>query len=101
MSQPHIFIKWNGVLNSACLVVLAVFAVMGFYGYLAVGNKVADTVTLNLPRKPYVFYPSADIFVENLFIFLAVAPHYSLHPVSVVYGGRCAQSSVVQYNSTA
>ncbi|VDK49260.1 unnamed protein product [Gongylonema pulchrum] len=52
MNQPQIFIRWNGVLNSACLVVLSIFAVMGFYGYLAVGDKVADTVTLNLPQDP-------------------------------------------------
>lgn len=52
MSQPQFFIKWNGVLNSSCLVVLAIFAVMGFYGYLAVGDEVADTVTLNLPQNP-------------------------------------------------
>uniref|UniRef100_A0A915PBA4 Amino acid transporter transmembrane domain-containing protein n=1 Tax=Setaria digitata TaxID=48799 RepID=A0A915PBA4_9BILA len=52
MSQPQLFIKWNGVLNSSCLVVLAIFAVIGFYGYLAVGNEVTDTITLNVPHKP-------------------------------------------------
>lgn len=32
MSSPHAFISWNGVLNSSCLVVLAIFSVTGFYG---------------------------------------------------------------------
>lgn len=53
MERPYFFIKWNGVLNSSCLVVLAIFAVTGFYGYLAVGDAVADTVTLNLPDEPF------------------------------------------------
>ncbi|VDN07091.1 unnamed protein product [Thelazia callipaeda] len=52
MDQPQLFIKWNGVLNCSCFVVLSIFAVMGFYGYLAVGDKVADTITLNLPPGP-------------------------------------------------
>ncbi|MFH4976568.1 hypothetical protein AB6A40_003277 [Gnathostoma spinigerum] len=53
MNQPQFFIQWNGVLNSANLVVLAVYAMVGFYGYLAVGDDVADTVTLNLPQEPF------------------------------------------------
>uniref|UniRef100_A0A7E4WA27 Aa_trans domain-containing protein n=1 Tax=Panagrellus redivivus TaxID=6233 RepID=A0A7E4WA27_PANRE len=54
MERPQVFIAWNGVLNSSCLVVLTIFAVVGFYGYLAVGDAVADTVTLNLPNT--LFY---------------------------------------------
>ncbi|KAM3723857.1 Proton-coupled amino acid transporter [Dirofilaria immitis] len=51
MSQPQLFIKWNGVLNCSCLVVMTIFAMMGFYGYLAVGDEVADTITLNVPQE--------------------------------------------------
>ncbi|KAK6101228.1 Transmembrane amino acid transporter family protein [Brugia pahangi] len=52
MSQPQLFIKWNGVLNCSCLVVMIIFAMMGFYGYLAVGNEVSDTITLDVPHEP-------------------------------------------------
>ncbi|VDO58113.1 unnamed protein product [Onchocerca flexuosa] len=51
MTQPEIFIKWNGVLNCSCLVVMTIFAMMGFYGYLAVGDEVADAITLNVPHE--------------------------------------------------
>uniref|UniRef100_A0A0N4ZUA3 Aa_trans domain-containing protein n=1 Tax=Parastrongyloides trichosuri TaxID=131310 RepID=A0A0N4ZUA3_PARTI len=54
MSKPKQFIAWNGVLNTSSFVVLAIFAITGFYGYLAVGDDVKDTVTLNLPNT--VFY---------------------------------------------
>ncbi|PIC40371.1 hypothetical protein B9Z55_011738 [Caenorhabditis nigoni] len=53
MQSPHSFIAWNGVLNSSCLVVLAIFSVTGFYGYLSLGNDVKDTATLNLPMTPF------------------------------------------------
>lgn len=53
MQSPHAFISWNGVLNSSCLVVLAIFSVTGFYGYLSLGNDVKDTATLNLPMTPF------------------------------------------------
>lgn len=51
MQNPELYIAWNGVLNSSCLTVLIIFSIIGFYGYLAFGNDVAETVTLNLPKS--------------------------------------------------
>lgn len=59
MDQPHHFISANGVLNTACLLVLAVYCTTGFYGYLAFGAGVKDTITLNLP--PTNFYQTIKI----------------------------------------
>ncbi|VDO89468.1 unnamed protein product [Heligmosomoides polygyrus] len=53
MRAPQSFIAWNGVLNSSCLVVLAIFSITGFYGYLSLGDTVKDTATLNLPMTPF------------------------------------------------
>jgi proton-coupled amino acid transporter len=53
MDVPQHFISSNGVLNTACLLVLAVYSAMGFYGYLAFGDTVMDTVTLNLPNEGF------------------------------------------------
>jgi len=53
MDSPQHFISPNGVLNTACLLVLAVYCTMGFYGYLAFGEAVKDTVTLNLPNEGF------------------------------------------------
>jgi proton-coupled amino acid transporter len=52
MQHPQMFIAWNGVLNTSCAVVMAIFAVIGFYGYLAFGDDTKDTITLNLPDEP-------------------------------------------------
>ncbi|KAJ1346766.1 hypothetical protein KIN20_001665 [Parelaphostrongylus tenuis] len=53
MRDPHAFIAWNGVLNSSCIVVLTIFSITGFYGYLSLGDDVKDTATLNLPMTPF------------------------------------------------
>lgn len=53
MQNPELFISWNGVLNSSCFTVLIIFSIIGFYGYLAFGNAIAETVTLNLPTSTY------------------------------------------------
>ncbi len=50
LREPGFFIAWNGVLNSACLIVLAVYGAIGFYGYLCVGDAVSDAITLDLPE---------------------------------------------------
>jgi proton-coupled amino acid transporter len=49
MDEPLHFISNSGVLNTACLLVLAFYSTMGFYGYLAFGDSIKDTVVLNLP----------------------------------------------------
>jgi len=59
MDEPQHFISANGVLNTACILVLAVYCTTGFYGYLAFGADVADTVTLNLPAT--TFYQTIKI----------------------------------------
>lgn len=55
MQNPESFIAWSGVLNTSCLTVLTIFSITGFYGYLAFGDSVQETVTLNLPSSTYLF----------------------------------------------
>uniref|UniRef100_A0A915D8Y8 Amino acid transporter transmembrane domain-containing protein n=1 Tax=Ditylenchus dipsaci TaxID=166011 RepID=A0A915D8Y8_9BILA len=59
MDEPHHFISSNGVLNTGCALVLAAYCTTGFYGYLAFGNQVKDTITLNLPST--AFYQAIKI----------------------------------------
>uniref|UniRef100_A0AC35U359 Aa_trans domain-containing protein n=1 Tax=Rhabditophanes sp. KR3021 TaxID=114890 RepID=A0AC35U359_9BILA len=54
MRKPHEFIKSNGVLNLSGIIVLLIFAIVGFFGYLATGAEIKDSITLNLPDT--VFY---------------------------------------------
>lgn len=50
MLTPREFTRPFGVLNSGCILVLALYLAVGFYGYLRFGNDIADSITLNLPE---------------------------------------------------
>jgi proton-coupled amino acid transporter len=96
MEKPQFFISWNGVLNSSCLVVLAVFAVTGFYGYLSVGDAVKDTVTLNLPDEP--FYQALKImFVLCVMVSYPLQFYVPMERIEKYITRKCPVEKQVKY----
>lgn len=65
MREPKKLLGWTGVLNVAMVVVVILFAGMGFFGYLCYGEKVEGSVTLNLPPE--------EIPAQAVKLLLAVA----------------------------
>ena len=51
MKKPEAFF-W--VLDLSMTTVALLYIAMGFFGYLTFGEEIAGSVTLNLPKKPYV-----------------------------------------------
>ena len=49
MRTPAAFGGMTGVLNTGMMIVNLLFCAMGFFGYLAFGNDVQESITLNLP----------------------------------------------------
>lgn len=49
MKNPQHFLGCPGVLNCAMSVVVILYAVIGFFGYLKYGDATEGSVTLNLP----------------------------------------------------
>lgn len=49
MKHPEQFLGWRGVLNSAMVVVVSLYTVVGFLGYVRFGDAVKGSITLNLP----------------------------------------------------
>lgn len=49
MKNPNHFIGCPSVLNSGMGIVIAMYAVVGFFGYLKYGDKTESSITLNLP----------------------------------------------------
>ena len=49
MKTPAAFGGWFGVIDLAMTVAMALYAAMGFYGYLRFGDDVQGSITLNLP----------------------------------------------------
>jgi len=100
MQSPQHFIAWNGVLNSSCLVVLAIFAVTGFYGYLSFGDDVKDTVTLNLPNEP--FYQLLKImFVLCVLVSYPIQFFVPLERVEKFITRKCPIEKQTQYSYLA
>ncbi|XP_055331791.1 proton-coupled amino acid transporter 1-like [Paramacrobiotus metropolitanus] len=51
MKNPQDFGGWTGILNVGMVIITALYTAAGFFGYLAFGTEIEDTITLNLPHK--------------------------------------------------
>jgi len=51
MTHPDHFINKVGILNIAMAIVIVLYAVIGFLGYVRFGDEALGSVTLNLPDK--------------------------------------------------
>lgn len=50
MKKPQQFLGCPGVLNSAMIIVVSLYAVIGFLGYVRYGSDVLGSITLNLQK---------------------------------------------------
>lgn len=50
MRNKSEFTPWNGVLNTAMMLVAVMYFSIGFFGYLKYGNDSEASITLNLPN---------------------------------------------------
>jgi len=51
MKHPDHFINKLGILNIAMAIVIVLYGVIGFLGYVRFGDEVLGSVTLNLPES--------------------------------------------------
>lgn len=49
MKKPQHFLGCPGVLNTAMITVIVLYAVIGFFGYVRYGDLVQGSITMNLP----------------------------------------------------
>jgi len=54
MKSPQNMKGWNGVLNTAMILVSCFYIAMAFFGYLKYGEAVAGSITLNLPVDEFL-----------------------------------------------
>uniref|UniRef100_A0A1L8DEV4 Putative amino acid transporter n=1 Tax=Nyssomyia neivai TaxID=330878 RepID=A0A1L8DEV4_9DIPT len=65
MKKPQHFLGCPGVLNTAMITVIVLYAVMGFFGYVRFGDIVEGSITLNLPQT--------DVIAQVAQILIAIA----------------------------
>ncbi|XP_017020750.1 glutamate transporter polyphemus-like [Drosophila kikkawai] len=68
METPQDLIGCCGMLNMSILVVLISYTVFGIFGYWRFGDKVASSISLNLPKREIVAMVSSIMI--NLAVFL-------------------------------
>lgn len=50
MKTPGSFVGLTGVLNRGMTVIVALYVIVGFFGYIKYGSEAKGTITLNLPQ---------------------------------------------------
>ncbi|KAJ0179136.1 hypothetical protein K1T71_004848 [Dendrolimus kikuchii] len=54
MARPQKFLGCPGVLNTSMVIVITLYGIVGFFGYLQFGDAVKGSVTLNLPQEDII-----------------------------------------------
>lgn len=65
MAKPQQFLGCPGVLNVAMTIVISLYGIVGFFGYIKYGDDVRGSVTLNLPQD--------EILAQSAKILMAIA----------------------------
>ncbi|CAH0717467.1 unnamed protein product, partial [Brenthis ino] len=68
MAKPQQFLGCPGVLNIAMTIVISLYGLVGFFGYLKYGDAVRGSVTLNLPQDE-ILAQSAKILMALAILF--------------------------------
>ncbi|KAF5271192.1 hypothetical protein FQR65_LT05336 [Abscondita terminalis] len=82
MKKPQHFLSCPGVLNGAMSIVVVLYSVIGFFGYLKYGEETQGTITLNFPVE------EIPAQILKLFIILAVFFTYNLQmyvPLDIIW----------------
>lgn len=71
MKTPEDFGGWTGLINLGMTIAVALYAAVGFYGYLRFGDDVKGSLTLNLPPEGLVnqSFQTVPLFRNDLLCF--------------------------------
>lgn len=53
MANPKRFLGCPGVLNISMVIVISMYCIFGFFGYIKYGDAVKGSITLNLPQDQW------------------------------------------------
>lgn len=67
MIEQHLMYSCAGVVNIAFTLILTLYFVMGFFGFMKFGHNAKDSVTLNLPAEPLYDFVRA-LFTTSIFL---------------------------------
>ncbi|XP_068627844.1 proton-coupled amino acid transporter-like protein pathetic isoform X2 [Battus philenor] len=82
MAKPQHFLGCPGVLNITMSIVILLYMIMGFLGYICYGDEAAGSITLNLPTE------EIPALMAKCFIIIAIFFTYTLQfyvPMEIVW----------------
>lgn len=82
MKTPQYFGGYCGVLNIGMTVIVALYIVMGFFGYIKYGSTVEGSVTFNLPSEEIMAQSIKIMFAIAIFITHALQGYV---PVDIIW----------------
>nr|AKN21655.1 slc36a-2 [Schmidtea mediterranea] len=68
MKYPERYVTRAGVINTAMVTVVCLYAAMGFYGFLKFGENTQGSITLNLKDAPSWLIPIQPLFVFSILV---------------------------------
>jgi len=81
MKHPKQMKGWNGVLNTAMIIVSCLYIAVGYFGYMRYGENVQGSITLNLPVDE--FLATLVKIVMSLAIFFTYALQFYV-PLDII-----------------
>ncbi|KAM3968329.1 proton-coupled amino acid transporter-like protein acs [Aphomia sociella] len=68
MAKPQKFLGCPGVLNVSMVIVITLYGIFGFFGYLQFGDDVKGSITLNLPQDSIVAQTATLLMAIVIFL---------------------------------
>ncbi|XP_052751259.1 proton-coupled amino acid transporter-like protein CG1139 [Galleria mellonella] len=72
MANPQKFLGCPGVLNISMVIVIILYAIFGFFGYLQFGDDVKGSITLNLPQNSIIAKSATLLMAVVIFLSFAL-----------------------------
>ncbi|XP_059060017.1 proton-coupled amino acid transporter-like protein pathetic [Achroia grisella] len=72
MAKPQKFLGCPGVLNVSMVIVIVLYAIFGFFGYLQFGDDVKGSITLNLPQDSIIAESATLLMAVVIFLSYAL-----------------------------
>ncbi|KAL7294045.1 hypothetical protein TKK_0012519 [Trichogramma kaykai] len=82
MKTPQNFRGWFGVLNIGMFVIVLLYIIVGFFGYIKYGSEADGSITLNLPQEDAMAQAIKVMFAIAIFITYALQAYV---PVEILW----------------
>ncbi|XP_028161381.1 proton-coupled amino acid transporter-like protein pathetic isoform X1 [Ostrinia furnacalis] len=88
MANPRRFLGCPGVLNVAMVIVIVLYGVVGFFGYVQYGDAVKGSITLNLPEDAIVAQSAKLLMGIVIYLSYALQFYVPMEMVTRLLGTR-------------